>query len=147
MRFVPRKYLSHATPLWVDKGSLFFVTINAAVRGSANLTEPATVAEGLLESAAFYHLSDRWFIRLMLIMPDHVHALIAVPGDASIQTAVSNWKHYTARALKLSWQRSFFEHRLRSNESWELKGTYIRENPVRKGLVASPADWPWVFEG
>jgi putative transposase len=147
MRFTPRKSLSHATPSWVASGSLYFVTINAAARRSSVLTEPRSVAEGLLESAAHYHHNNQWFVRLMLLMPDHLHALLAVPTDTAIQTTIGNWKRYTARSLKLDWQRDFFDHRLRSDESWQLKANYIRENPVRKGLVASPADWPWLFEG
>ena len=147
MRFIPRKPLPHETPAWVASGSLYFITINAAVRGSSALTEPPSTAEALLDSAAFYHHNNLWFARLILLMPDHLHALLAVPVDTSIQTTVGNWKRYAARSLKLNWQRDFFDHRLRSDESWQLKATYIRENPVRKGLVASPDDWPWVFEG
>lgn len=63
-----------------------------------------------------------------------------------MQAAWKNWKRYTAKTTGIVWQRDFFEHRLRSNESWELKGRYIRENPVRKGLVADSNLWPWIFE-
>ena len=146
MRFIPRKPLSHETPAWVASGSLYFL-LNAAARGSSVLTEPRSTAEALLDSAAYYHHNNQWFARLILLMPDHLHALLAVPADTSIQATVGNWKRYTARSLKLTWQRDFFDHRLRSDESWRLKAAYVRENPVRKGLVASPADWPWVFEG
>ncbi len=40
----------------------------------------------------------------------------------------------------------FFDHRLREGESLELKAAYLRENPVRAGLVARADGWPWVFE-
>jgi putative transposase len=43
------------------------------------------------------------------------------------------------------WQRGFFDHRLRADESFEEKATYVRMNPVRKGLVGRPDDWPHLW--
>ena len=43
------------------------------------------------------------------------------------------------------WQKNFFDHRLRSEEEWEEKTHYIRQNPVRAGLVGSAEEWPYVF--
>jgi len=40
------------------------------------------------------------------------------------------------------WQRGFFDHLLRSEESYSEKWNYVRNNPVRAGLVASGDDWP-----
>ena len=47
--------------------------------------------------------------------------------------------------MGIEWQRDFFEHRLRSDESWREKADYILANPVRKGLVAQVSQWPHVF--
>jgi len=47
--------------------------------------------------------------------------------------------------MGIEWQRDFFEHRLRSAESWREKADYIRANPVRKGLEAQVSQWPQVF--
>jgi hypothetical protein len=58
---------------------------------------------------------------------------------------VTLWKRWTARHLGIVWQRDFFEHRLRSDESWREKADYILANPVRKGLVKSAEDWAYVF--
>jgi REP element-mobilizing transposase RayT len=41
------------------------------------------------------------------------------------------------------WQRSFFDHRVRSNESEAETIEYIRMNPVRARLVEHQDDWPW----
>ena len=48
---------------------------------------------------------------------------------------------------EIPWQRDFFDHRLRHEESFFLKkkATYIRLNPVRAGLVAIPEEWPHVL--
>jgi putative transposase len=35
------------------------------------------------------------------------------------------------------WQKDFFDHVLRSEEPYQEKWHYVRENPVRAGLVKS----------
>jgi putative transposase len=75
-------------------------------------------------------------------MPDHVHALLAVPSGESLPMAVRAWKSYQTKTHGIQWQTGFFDHRLRSDESEQEKTDYIRMNPVRAGLVANPDDWP-----
>jgi putative transposase len=41
------------------------------------------------------------------------------------------------------WQPGSFDRLLRSDESAEEKWQYIRENPVRAGLVEKWQDWPY----
>ena len=41
------------------------------------------------------------------------------------------------------WQPEFFDHLLRSRESRSEKWAYVRENPVRAGLVARAENWPF----
>ncbi len=60
------------------------------------------------------------------------------------------WKQWTskrmARELGFSgavWQEEFFDHVLRSTESYSQKWDYVKKNPVRAGLVANASDWPW----
>jgi REP element-mobilizing transposase RayT len=43
------------------------------------------------------------------------------------------------------WQEESFDHVLRSEESFEDKLEYIRQNPVRRGLVKNPEDYPWLW--
>ena len=43
------------------------------------------------------------------------------------------------------WQEEFFDHVLRSSESYSQKWEYVKENPVRAGLVKKSDDWP--FQG
>jgi putative transposase len=144
MRFVRRKHLPHDVPPWVTDGALFFVTIHCATRGAEQLTI-AAVATPLLESVAHYHSNHRWFARLFLLMPDHAHALISFPQPETMRAVIGDWKRYAARHLGIGWQRDFFDQRLREDEQWRLKADYIRSNPVRKGLVMRPEEWPWTF--
>ena len=43
------------------------------------------------------------------------------------------------------WQEESFDHALRSAESLKEKIEYIRQNPVRRGLVARPEDYRWLW--
>ncbi len=58
---------------------------------------------------------------------------------------IAGFKRYTARQHGIIWQRNFFEHRLRQEESMEEKAGYVLQNPVRAGLVQPSAAWPYVF--
>ena len=44
------------------------------------------------------------------------------------------------------WQAEFFDHILRSSESFFEKWEYMHQNPVRAGLVERSEDWPWSGE-
>jgi putative transposase len=44
------------------------------------------------------------------------------------------------------WQKGFFDHVMRSEESYSEKWLYVAENPVRKKLSARPEDWPYQGE-
>jgi hypothetical protein len=41
------------------------------------------------------------------------------------------------------WQKGFFDHVLRSEESMSGKWAYVKENPARAGLVEKSEDWPF----
>lgn len=41
------------------------------------------------------------------------------------------------------WQKSFFDHVLRSEESYGQKWRYVEQNPVRANLVDDTRKWPY----
>ena len=135
-----RKRLYHDMPHWVEDGAAFFITMNCAERGRVQLTH-ATTSAALLEAARFYHDRHKWHITLMLLMPDHLHAIMSFPRGAVMADLFKSWKRYTARELGIVWQDGFFDHRLRNAPEESAKHHYIRHNPVRKNLCARPEDW------
>ena len=137
-----RKRLPHEVPSWVPDDSIYFITINATPRGSDVLLAHATA---IWDSVQFISKQGRWWTRLFVVMPDHVHGLFCFNREVGIQRVVRDWKHYTAHNLSISWQRDFFEHRLRRAESLDEKAYYIRMNPVRRGLCSVPEDWPYTW--
>ena len=109
------------------------------------LCNPETSALAL-GSARHRHAAGDWFALLFLLMPDHLHALVAFPPHKAMVEVVPLWKGYLARMAGIRWQRGFFDHRLRCAESWEAKALYIRMNPVRAGLIANPENWPYQWQ-
>jgi REP-associated tyrosine transposase len=83
-------------------------------------------------------------------MPDHFHALLT-PGDGtSLERAVQFIKGGSAKGIRESlnfrfpvWQRGFSDHRVRNSEDYELHMRYLNQNPVKKHLVATAADFKW----
>ena len=98
----------------------------------------------------------RWSIGRYVIMPDHLHFFCAEGGDGEPSTLsrfVGLFKQWTSKRVAGScglpqpvWQREFFDHVLRSSESYESKWAYVRDNPVRAGLVARWEEWPYAGE-
>jgi len=141
-----RKPLPHEIPLWIDpQREIYFITINCKLRG-ANQLATDKIAEALFETVRHRQEQSLWWPHVFLLMPDHVHALISFPpSDKPIRLVVSKRKEWTAKTAGVRWQRDFFEHRLRHEESRREKADYILQNPMRKNLAASPEDWPFVY--
>ena len=125
--------------------AVFFITLCCEPRGENQLCRPE-IAEPVFESIAFRNGKGVWHLRLCVLMPDHLHALVAFPHDASMKRVLSTWKEHLAKQCGVKWQRDFFDHRLRGEEGYRDKASYIRENPVRKGLVSAADTWPYVWQ-
>ena len=94
-----------------------------------------------------------------VIMPDHVHFFVRGNPDfvlsswvGGLKRAMSvaglNQSHATRLPMqrKSLWQPGFFDHVLRNDENYAQKWEYVRENPVRGGLVAEWHEWPYQGE-
>ena len=158
-----RKRLNHRGPSSVDVSSAwYFVTLCAAnhapwvgsrVPRDRNIEQMdfAAIADAILSAARWYHEHGKWHLSLFLVMPDHLHFIAQFPsvcGHAGrvtlpIVSIIQQFKSYLVRTFALSFQRDFFDTRLRDDAHFAEEYDYILANPVRKGLCAAPADWPY----
>jgi putative transposase len=147
MAFQDRKWLYHATPPWVRaENARFFLTVCCKERGREQLTRPE-LAEGIFDSIRFGQARGDWYVRLILLMPDHLHMIASFPDhEVSMTKRISDWKRLMARRHKIVWQKAFFDHRLRNDAALDEKAAYIRMNPVRAGLCKQHKDWPYIWE-
>lgn len=136
-----RTILGHVPPAFVRNHAWFFITICCQQKRINHLCVPET-SSALLGDGIFCHTTQRWILNILLLMPDHLHLIAAFPGDEEMSTVIGNWKRLTARRAGVDWQRNYFDHRIRADEGLEQKTEYIRQNPVRAGLVKSPDRWP-----
>jgi REP element-mobilizing transposase RayT len=86
-----------------------------------------------------------------VIMPDHIHLFVCGPNDFDLGRWMGMLKQCLEKAVTLTasqkiWQRGFFDHVLRNEESYGQKWEYVRDNPVRAGLVSTAEDWPYAGE-
>ena len=80
-----------------------------------------------------------------VVMPEHVHLLVNEPLQVLLSEAI--------QALKLSvsvqsgqrpfWQARYYDFNVHNEHKRVEKLRYMHRNPVNRGLVAKPEDWPW----
>jgi len=122
---------------------LHYITFTCYHR-RAHLSSP--VARDLVE-----HTLERvrcwygFYINAYVVMPEHVHLLMSEPERADVAIAMQMLKQIVSRKLHTSdpfWQRRYYDFNLRSRKKFVEKVRYIHRNPVRRGLVERPEDWP-----
>lgn len=146
-----RRHLQRLPRIWI-KNPIYFLT--ACVAERQRLLDRPRASEILIASWCLAPRFHRWVIGRYVVMPDHVH-FFAQPqlGAKSLSDFLRDWKKWTARKLIVQqlasppvWQPEFFDHIIRSPDSYSEKWQYVWENPVRAGLASSSEDWPFAGE-
>ena len=86
-----------------------------------------------------------------VVMPEHVHLLMSEPAKGILSQAIQALKVSVAGRARFYWperdgplwQKRYYDHNVRSHESFEGKLRYIHRNPVKRGLVPKPEEWKW----
>jgi putative transposase len=146
----PHKHLRRLSRIWVDDPVYFITTCVADRRPLLACDAAHAILREVWETGSRLH---RWQVGSYVVMPDHVHLFCAPGRDAaSLSVFVGGWKEWSSKFLHrrlgsadFEWQPGFFDHVLRSEESYTQKWDYVRHNPVRAGLAKQADDWP--FQG
>jgi putative transposase len=125
---------------------LYFVTFNTHKR--RKLLANAHVHAALIR---FAHEGEVRGIAVgrYVIMPDHIHLFVRGNLDFTLRQWVRMLKRALSSTIPVApphWQKGFFDHLVRHGESYADKWEYVRQNPVRAGLVPQPDEWPWQGE-
>jgi len=111
-----------------------------------------TVHRAFIEFGNSGPVHGAWIGKYVL-MPDHLHAFVALDDEkitlAKWMKSLKNAISKVLRSRKVSaphWQKTFFDHVMRSTESYSEKWEYVIQNPVRAGLVKRAKDWPYQGE-
>lgn len=89
-----------------------------------------------------------WRILHWVVMPSHVHILY-MGGTKGMKSLMTDFKRWTGRQAaeildrggQRFWQEEWFDHWSRSGDETDRMASYIRNNPVQAGLVASSDLW------
>jgi len=98
-------------------------------------------------------LEQRVHVGRYVLMPDHIHLFVCFGmGAIHLPEWIKSLKNSLSKLWRLNgidaphWQKGYFDHVLRSEESSSQKWKYVRDNPVRAGLVSEPGSWPYAGE-
>ena len=101
-----------------------------------------------------------------VVMPEHVHLLIGEPKKGNPSKVIQALKQSVSRRIRSKskgksapnqlrlefavaeklphlWQRRFYDFNVWSYKKKLEKLKYMHFNPVKRGLVKDPKDWPW----
>ena len=82
-----------------------------------------------------------------VLMPEHVHLLVNEPPQMILAQFLKAVKQMTSRKLRGArekfWQNRYYDSNVYGEQARSEVIRYIHRNPVKRGLVAKPEDWPW----
>jgi REP element-mobilizing transposase RayT len=149
-----RKYnYRRRLPHYQKDDRALFVTFCKLARWEP-LSEPA---RDLVFKHCLHDHGKKYDLHAAVVMPEHVHLLFRVLHDPeewpySLPQILKVLKGASARSVNRLmgregpvWQDESFDHVLRSDESLHQKIEYLRQNPVRRGLVLRPEDYRWLW--
>jgi len=136
-------------------GGTYFFTVNLLDRSGTLLVTHINLLSDAVRNARArspFHIDAR------VVLPEHTHCIWTLPPNDDFS---GRW-----RALKKSftktippterrsavrwqrhergtWQRRFWEHTIRDDRDYASHMDYVHFNPVKHGLVAHPAEWPF----
>ena len=96
-----------------------------------------------------------WCIYAATIMSTHIHLVMRnnKGRTGELLDDIEKFKRFTGSAANRSvgrtgrfWARDDFDHWCRTQDKVNSAITYVRQNPVKAGLVKEWQEWPWTVE-
>ena len=149
---------------YYGRGHLHFVTFSCYRR--LPLLREASARGLLVKELARVRAEYGFLLVGYVVMPEHVHLLMSEPGRGTPSTVlkmlkqrVSHRMRETRRTtlpaqlrlafpakepqLRQFWQARFYDFNVYTEKKKKEKLEYMHANPVMRGLVRHPKDWPW----
>ncbi|HKL20603.1 MAG TPA: transposase [Tichowtungia sp.] len=142
---------------------VYFVTF--CTHSRQRLLENETVHDALIDFSRRGFGEKNISVGRYVVMPDHIHLFVRGPYDFKLSVWVNQLKGHLTKTIRSCsrspvanasrpqgdcyrknapvWQRGFFDHVLRSHESYSEKWQYVAQNPVRAGLVENADEWSY----
>jgi hypothetical protein len=132
------KNFGHNTELWLDEGH------GECILRRAELAR-------IVGDALGYHEGTLCRQHGWVVMPNHVHALFSLLGNATLPELLHSWKSFTSKEINRAlgrtgtfWQKDYFDRMVRTTEHFWRCARYIRKNPAQLSagsFLLWEADW------
>jgi putative transposase len=130
----------------------YFITICAHMQ--QNLFQRDEVAELMVATFLKYRDAGEFELREYVVMPNHVHLLLSLDDQQQLGRVVQLIKGGFSHSLRENgivfravWEQRYHDRRVRDENEFAEFARYIRQNPVRKGLVEQAEDYPYSSAG
>jgi putative transposase len=134
----------------LSSARVFFVTTKTSM--ARRLSQSERNAMLLIDVLRLNVAAGNFKLHDFVIMPDHLHLLMTVPGDMTVEKAMQLIKGGFSYRLKREfgyqgevWQRGFSEVRISDGQSFFEHREYIVQNPVKAGLVDTAEQYPYGY--
>ena len=135
----------------LNPSRIFFATTRTGM--DRRLLQVERNANLLIEVLRTLVAEHRFVLHDFVIMPNHVHLLIEVGDNMTIEKAMQYVKGRFSHRLTVElghkgevWQRGFTEVQVMNRESFEMHREYIARNPVKEGLAGLADDFPFCYQ-
>ena len=132
----------------VGRPRVFFTTSRTA--SSRRLFQTDRMATLFVDVLRSYMQAGKFVVHDFVVMRDHVHVLMTVPGDITLEKAMQlikgGFSFRAKRELGFKgevWQRGYSDVRIEDQRSFVEHRKYIHENPVKAGLASSAEEYPY----
>jgi putative transposase len=147
--------MPHYRRLWQAGGTYFF-TVTLLQRNTDLLTRHIALLRNAVKSVRRRY---PFIIHGWVVLPDHLHCMIELPPEDA--DFARRWRliklvfskglpmneprssHRLKRGERGIWQRCYWEHLIRDERDFQAHLDYGHVNPLKHGLVARVADWPY----
>ena len=131
----------HAT----NYGQTYMVTTETWGRRALFRAEPWA---RLIVDTLYHYRGSAYLLHEFVVMPEHIHLLITPLAtlEKAAQFIKGGFSYRARKELGSNleiWQTGFSDHRIRDAKDYAQHVRYIRENPVRKGIVIRAEDYPY----
>ena len=130
----------------------YFITICAHMQ--QNLFQRAEVAELTVATFLNYRDAGEFELHEYVVMPNHIHLLLSLNDHQRLSRVIQLIKGGFSHSLRehglvfrAVWEQRYYDRCVRDANEFAAFSRYIRQNPVRKYLVANAEDYPYSSAG
>jgi len=142
------KPLRHRSPEGIQSASRTFFVTTRTTEGKA-LLQTDRMADLFADVLRSYMREGKFKIHDFVVMRNHVHLLITVSADMTIEKAMQLIKGNFSYRVKKEfgfkgeiWQRGFSDVQVRDDAAFRAHQLYIYNNPVKAGMARTAEEYP-----